>query len=415
MDGFLDSNLSRVVSASVIAATSIGITACVCIISSIGVTTSVSVSACICVTTGVSIVAATCVVTASLSVIAGVYIATSVSVVTAACVVTATCVIAAALVRTSLGIVAATSVVTTSIITATSNNSHIVSFTTTRGITLLHGAGQQVNADLITNVRCSTTLHLVCAREGQLSGEVTVSIGLDVQPHTSAVTLLTLKGSVLRRSQGTTIELNSDHRTASTILSLETLTTDLQRLTNLPLLRNVHLGTIIVGVNIYFTNYVIATLVGVSLVATLVRVGLVSTLVRVGLVATLVRVGLVTALVRVGLVTALVRVGLVSTLVRVGLVSTLVGVSLVVINRGGGGSTTVRLLACARRLASALNLKGDGVHNNQRTGVLAISEELTAGERHITDNIELTGGGLQIDSLHHCTSLQVNNSHIAVA
>ena len=176
--------------------------------------------------------------------------------------------------------------------------------------------------------------------------------------------------------------------------------------------------------NIYFTNYVIATLVGVSLVATLVRVGLVSTLVgvslvatlvRVGLVATLVRVGLVTALVRVGLVTALVRVGLVSTLVRVGLVSTLVGVSLVVINRGGGGSTTVRLLACARRLASALNLKGDGVHNNQRTGVLAISEELTAGERHITDNIELTGGGLQIDSLHHCTSLQVNNSHIAVA
>ena len=180
--------------------------------------------------------------------------------------------------------------------------------------------------------------------------------------------------------------------------------------------------------NIYFTNYVIATLVGVSLVATLVRVGLVSTLVatlvrvglvtalvRVGLVSTLVRVGLVTALVRVGLVTALVRVGLVSTLVRVGLVSTLVGVSLVVINRGGGGSTTVRLLACARRLASALNLKGDGVHNNQRTGVLAISEELTAGERHITDNIELTGGGLQIDSLHHCTSLQVNNSHIAVA
>ena len=135
--------------------------------------------------------------------------------------------------------------------------------------------------------------------------------------------------------------------------------------------------------NIYFTNYVIATLVGVSLVATLVRVGLVSTLV--------------------------------ATLVRVGLVSTLVGVSLVVINRGGGGSTTVRLLACARRLASALNLKGDGVHNNQRTGVLAISEELTAGERHITDNIELTGGGLQIDSLHHCTSLQVNNSHIAVA
>ena len=176
--------------------------------------------------------------------------------------------------------------------------------------------------------------------------------------------------------------------------------------------------------NIYFTNYVIATLVGVSLVATLVRVGLVSTLVGVSLVSTLVRVGLVTALVRVGLVstlvrvglvTALVRVGLVSTLVRVGLVSTLVGVSLVVINRGGGGSTTVRLLACARRLASALNLKGDGVHNNQRTGVLAISEELTAGERHITDNIELTGGGLQIDSLHHCTSLQVNNSHIAVA
>ena len=113
--------------------------------------------------------------------------------------------------------------------------------------------------------------------------------------------------------------------------------------------------------NIYFTNYVIATLVGVSLVSTLVRVGL------------------------------------------------------VVINRGGGGSTTVRLLACARRLASTLNLKGDGVHNNQRTGVLAISEELTARERHITDNIELTGRGLQIDSLHHCTSLQVNNSHIAVA
>ena len=176
--------------------------------------------------------------------------------------------------------------------------------------------------------------------------------------------------------------------------------------------------------NIYFTNYVIATLVGVSLVATLVgvslvatlvRVGLVAALVRVGLVAALVRVGLVTALVRVGLVTALVRVGLVSTLVRVGLVSTLVRVGLVVINRGGGGSTTARLLACARRLASALNLKGDGVHNNQRTGVLAISEELTARERHITDNIELTGGGLQIDSLHHCTSLQVNNSHIAVA
>ena len=144
--------------------------------------------------------------------------------------------------------------------------------------------------------------------------------------------------------------------------------------------------------NIYFTNYVIATLVGVSLVATLVRVGLVSTLVA-----------------------TLVRVGLVSTLVGVSLVSTLVRVGLVVINRGGGGSTTVRLLACARRLASTLNLKGDGVHNNQRTGVLAISEELTAGERHITDNIELTGGGLQIDSLHHCTSLQVNNSHIAVA
>ena len=176
--------------------------------------------------------------------------------------------------------------------------------------------------------------------------------------------------------------------------------------------------------NIYFTNYVIATLVGVSLVATLVRVGLVATLVRVGLVTTLVRVGLVTTLVRVGLVTtlvrvglvsALVRVGLVSALVRVGLVTTLVRVGLVVINRGGGGSTTVRLLACARRLASTLNLKGDGVHNNQRTGVLAISEELTARERHITDNIELTGGGLQIDSLHHCTSLQVNNSHIAVA
>ena len=176
--------------------------------------------------------------------------------------------------------------------------------------------------------------------------------------------------------------------------------------------------------NIYFTNYVIATLVGVSLVATLVRVGLVTALVGVGLVSTLVGVSLVTALVRVGLVTALVRVGLVSTLVGVSLVSTLVGVGLVtalvrvglvVINRGGGGSTTVRLLACARRLASTLNLKGDGVHNNQRTGVLAISEELTAGERHITDNIELTGGGLQIDSLHHCTSLQVNNSHIAVA
>ena len=167
--------------------------------------------------------------------------------------------------------------------------------------------------------------------------------------------------------------------------------------------------------NIYFTNYVIATLVGVSLVATLVRVGLVATLVRVGLVTTLVRVGLVTTLVRVGLVSALVRVGLVSALVRVGLVTTLVRVGLVVINRGGGGSTTVRLLACARRLASTLNLKGDGVHNNQRTGVLAISEELTARERHITDNIELTGGGLQIDSLHHCTSLQVNNSHIAVA
>ena len=149
--------------------------------------------------------------------------------------------------------------------------------------------------------------------------------------------------------------------------------------------------------NIYFTNYVIATLVGVGLVTALVRVGLVTALVRVGLVSTLVRVGLVSTLVRVGLVTALVRVGL------------------VVINRGGGGSTTVRLLACARRLASTLNLKGDGVHNNQRTGVLAISEELTAGERHITDNIELTGGGLQIDSLHHCTSLQVNNSHIAVA
>ena len=117
--------------------------------------------------------------------------------------------------------------------------------------------------------------------------------------------------------------------------------------------------------NIYFTNYVIATLVGVSLVTALV--------------------------------------------------ATLVRVDLVVINRGGGGSTAVRLLACARRLASTLNLKGDGIHNNQRTGVLAISEELTAGERHITDNIELTGGGLQIDSLHHCTSLQVNNSHIAVA
>ena len=158
--------------------------------------------------------------------------------------------------------------------------------------------------------------------------------------------------------------------------------------------------------NIYFTNYVIATLVGVGLVSALVGVSLVATLVRVGLVATLVRVGLVSALVRVGLVTTLVGVSLVSTLVRVGLV---------VINRGGGGSTTVRLLACARRLASTLNLKGDGVHNNQRTGVLAISEELTARERHITDNIELTGGGLQIDSLHHCTSLQVNNSHIAVA
>ena len=185
--------------------------------------------------------------------------------------------------------------------------------------------------------------------------------------------------------------------------------------------------------NIYFTNYVIAALVGVSLVATLVRVGLVAalvgvslvtalvrvglvtTLVGVSLVATLVRVGLVATLVGVSLVATLVRVGLVTALVRVGLVSTLVGVSLVVINRGGGGSTTVRLLACARRLTSALNLKGDGVHNNQRTGVLAISEELTAGERHITDNIELTGGGLQIDSLHHCTSLQVNNSHIAVA
>ena len=167
--------------------------------------------------------------------------------------------------------------------------------------------------------------------------------------------------------------------------------------------------------NIYFTNYVIATLVGVNLVSTLVRVGLVTALVRVGLVSTLVGVSLVTALVRVGLVSTLVRVGLVSTLVRVGLVTALVRVGLVVINRGGGGSTTARLLACARRLASALNLKGDGVHNNQRTGVLAISEELTAGERHITDNIELTGGGLQIDSLHHCTSLQVNNSHIAVA
>ena len=158
--------------------------------------------------------------------------------------------------------------------------------------------------------------------------------------------------------------------------------------------------------NIYFTNYVIAALVGVSLVSALVRVGLVSTLVGVSLVSTLVRVGLVSTLVGVSLVSTLVRVGLVSTLVRVGLV---------VINRGGGGSTTVRLLACARRLASTLNLKGDGVHNNQRTGVLAISEELTARERHITDNIELTGGGLQIDSLHHCTSLQVNNSHIAVA
>ena len=176
--------------------------------------------------------------------------------------------------------------------------------------------------------------------------------------------------------------------------------------------------------NIYFTNYVIAALVGVSLVATLVRVGLVATLVGVSLVATLVGVSLVATLVRVGLVSTLVGISLVSTLVRVGLVATLVGVSLVaalvrvglvVINRGGGGSTTVRLLACARRLASTLNLKGDGVHNNQRTGVLAISEELTAGERHITDNIELTGGGLQIDSLHHCTSLQVNNSHIAVA
>ena len=176
--------------------------------------------------------------------------------------------------------------------------------------------------------------------------------------------------------------------------------------------------------NIYFTNYVIATLVRVGLVSALVRVGLVSALVRVGLVTALVRVGLVTALVRVGLVTALVGVGLVATsiitsvvaaLIGVGLVSALVRVGLVVINRGGGGSTTVRLLACARRLASTLNLKGDGVHNNQRTGVLAISEELTARERHITDNIELTGGGLQIDSLHHCTSLQVNNSHIAVA
>ena len=153
--------------------------------------------------------------------------------------------------------------------------------------------------------------------------------------------------------------------------------------------------------NIYFTNYVIATLVGVGLVTALVRVGLVATLVRVGLVATLVRVGLVTALVRVGLVTTSIITSVVA--------------ALVVINAWGGGSTTVRLLACARRLASTLNLKGDGVHNNQRTGVLAISEELTAGERHITDNIELTGGGLQIDSLHHCTSLQVNNSHIAVA
>ena len=176
--------------------------------------------------------------------------------------------------------------------------------------------------------------------------------------------------------------------------------------------------------NIYFTNYVIAALVGVSLVSTLVRVGLVATLVGVSLVATLVGVSLVATLVRVGLVSTLVGISLVSTLVRVGLVATLVGVSLVaalvrvglvVINRGGGGSTTVRLLACARRLASTLNLKGDGVHNNQRTGVLAISEELTARERHITDNIELTGRGLQIDSLHHCTSLQVNNSHIAVA
>ena len=176
--------------------------------------------------------------------------------------------------------------------------------------------------------------------------------------------------------------------------------------------------------NIYFTNYVIATLVGVGLVTALVRVGLVTALVRVGLVSTLVGVSLVSTLVRVGLVSTLVGVSLVTALVGVSLVSTLVGVSLVtalvrvglvVINRGGGGSTTVRLLACARRLASTLNLKGDGVHNNQRTGVLAISEELTAGERHITDNIELTGGGLQIDSLHHCTSLQVNNSHIAVA
>ena len=171
--------------------------------------------------------------------------------------------------------------------------------------------------------------------------------------------------------------------------------------------------------NIYFTNYVIAALVGVGLVTALVGVSLVSTLVRVGLVSTLVRVGLVTALVRVGLVTTLVGVSLVTTLVRVGLVTTSIITSvvaaLVVINTGGGGSTTVRLLACARRLASTLNLKGNGVHNNQRTGVLAISEELTAGERHITDNIELTGGGLQIDSLHHCTSLQVNNSHIAVA
>ena len=395
MNGFLDSNLSRVVSASIIAGvslvaalvctsvciiSSVGVTACVCIATSVGVTTGICIISSVGVTTGVSIVTAT-------SVIAAALVCTSLGIVAA------TSVIAAALVCTSLGIVAATSVVTTSIITATSNNSHIVSFTTTRGITLLHGATQQVNADLITNVRYSNTLlHLICTRERNLSGEVTVSICLDVQPHTSAVTLLTLKGSVLRRSQGTTIELNSDHRTAGTILSLETLTTDLQRLTNLPLLRNVHLGTIIVGVNIYFTNYVIAALVGVSLVTALVRVGLVATLVRVGLVATLVRVGLVATSIITSVVAAL-----------------------VVINRGGGGSTTVRLLACARRLASTLNLKGDGVHNNQRTGVLAISKELTARERHITDNIELTGGGLQIDSLHHCTSLQVNNSHIAVA
>ena len=173
-----------------------------------------------------------------------------------------------------------------------------------------------------------------------------------------------------------------------------------------------------VGVGLVTTSIitsVVSALIGVGLVSTLVRVGLVSALVGVSLVSALIGVGLVSALVRVVLVSTLVRVGLVSALIGVGLVSALVRVGLVVINRGGGGSTTVRLLACARRLASTLNLKGDGVHNNQRTGVLAISEELTAGERHITDNIELTGGGLQIDSLHHCTSLQVNNSHIAVA